>query len=102
GEDGLEAVIVALGDRVELVVVAAGAMGRQADEGGHRVGQHVVAVEQPRLLLVHRPLAQLDVADEVPRPRGDEARGHGRPRVAGGCSSMNRRYGRSSLKARMT
>ena len=39
GEDGLQAVIVALRDRVELVVVAPGAVDGQADEGGHGVGR---------------------------------------------------------------
>ena len=73
GEDGLETVVVGLRDRVELVIVAAGAVDGQAHEGGHRAGDHVVAVEQPRLQLVDRPFAQLDVADEVPRPGGDEA-----------------------------
>ena len=38
----------------------------------HRAGDHVVAVEQPRLQLVDGPFAQLDMADEVPRAGGDE------------------------------
>ena len=82
GEDGLEAVVVGLGDRVELVVVAAGAVDGQADEGRHRARDHVVAVEQPRLELVDGPLAQLDVADEVPGPGGDEPGGDHASRVA--------------------
>ena len=85
-EDGLEAVIVGLRDRVELVVVAAGAVDGHADEGRHRAGDHVVAVEQPGLELVDGPFAQLDVADEVPRAGGDEpgcdrALGHRRARA---------------------
>src|SRR5204863_4138829 len=35
GKDGLERVIFRLGDRVELVIVAAGAVDGGADEGGH-------------------------------------------------------------------
>src|SRR5439155_26973427 len=46
GEYGLETVVVALRNRVELVVVAAGAVGGEAGERGHGVAQHVVAVEQ--------------------------------------------------------
>ena len=43
---------------------------------------HVVAVEQPGLELVDGPLAQLDVADEVPRAGGDEPGRDHAPRVA--------------------
>ena len=72
GEDGLEPVVIGLGDRVELVIVAPRAVDGHAHEGRHRARDHVVAVEQPRLQLVDGPFAQLDVADEIPRPGGDE------------------------------
>ena len=68
-EDGLEAVIIGLSDRVELVIVAPRAVDGHAHEGRHRAGDHVIAVEQSRLQLVDGPFAQLDVAHEVPRAR---------------------------------
>ena len=83
GEDGLQAVIVFLRDRVELVVVAACAVDRQADEGGHGIGKHVVAVDELGLELIDGPLAELGVAHEVPRAGGDEPRGDHAPRIAG-------------------
>ncbi len=45
GEDGLEGVVVLLGDRVELVRVAAGAVGGGARERLHRLRHHVVTVQ---------------------------------------------------------
>jgi len=54
----LEAVIILLADRVELMVVAASAMDRQAAERRHRVCHHVIPVERPRDLLVHRPFLE--------------------------------------------
>ena len=78
GEDRLQAVVILLRDRVELVVVAAGAMRRHADERGHGGHHHVVAIQQARDVLVGGAFAQFRVADEIPRAGGDEAGGHGR------------------------
>ena len=71
-EDRLEAVVVLLRDRVELVVVALGAVDREAHERADGVGDEVVAVEVPGDLAVDLRLGQLGVADEVPRPGGEE------------------------------
>ena len=72
GEDRLQAIIVRLRYRVELMIVTASAVGGQADEGRDRAGDHVVAVEQPGLELVDGSFTQLDVADEIPGAGGDE------------------------------
>ena len=45
GKDGLEGVVVFLRDRVELVGVAAGTVGRRACQARHHLRHHVVAVE---------------------------------------------------------
>ena len=45
GEDGLDGEVVFLGDGVEFVGVAACAVGGGADEGAHRLGDEVIAVE---------------------------------------------------------
>ena len=58
------------------MIVTAGAVDGQAVKGRDRVDDHVVAVENARLFLVHRAFAQLDVTDEVPRPRDDKAGCH--------------------------
>ena len=57
------------------MIVTARAMNRQAQEGGDGVGYHVVAVEHAGLLFINGALAQLDVADKVPRTGGNEPRG---------------------------
>src|SRR5205823_1975155 len=75
GEHGLERVVILLRDRVELVVVALGAVDGQAHERADRVRHEVVAVEVPGHLPVDLRLGQLGVADEVPRPGGEEAQG---------------------------
>ena len=42
GENGLHSVVILLGDGIELVVVAAGATGGKAEEGGARGIDHVI------------------------------------------------------------
>ena len=69
---GLERVVVVLRDRIELVVVALGALDRDARERADRVGHHVVAVEVPGDLAVGLRLGHLTVADLIPRAGGDE------------------------------
>ena len=71
-EDGLQRVVVVLRDGVELVVVALGAVDRDARERADRVGHHVVAVEVASDLAVGLGLRHLAVADQVPRAGGDE------------------------------
>ena len=64
GEKRLQAVVIVLRDRVELVIVAAGAAHRQAEEGsadgvGH-LGEDFVAAEGDELVAgvaAHRPQA---------------------------------------------
>ena len=51
GEDRLQAVVVRLLDRIELVIVAAGAVDRQADERRHGRHHHVVAIEKRAMCL---------------------------------------------------
>ena len=72
-EHRLQAVVVFLRDRVELVVVALGAVDRQAHERADGVGDQVVAVEVAGDLAVDLGFRQLGVADEVPRAGGEEA-----------------------------
>ena len=78
GEDGLQAVVVGRRDRVELVVMAAGAGHRQAEEDrADRPGD----LGQLRL----PPDRRIDVpADDLPRPAAPEPggdQGLGRPRL---------------------
>ncbi len=72
GEDRLQTIVIGLRNRIEFVVVAAGAMGGKAQEGGHGVCHHVVSVDQARLLLINCSFAQLDLAYEIPRAGDDE------------------------------
>ena len=72
-KDRLQRVVVVLRDGVELVVVALGAVDRDARERADRVGHHVVAVEVAGDLAVGLGLRHLAVADQVPRSGGDEA-----------------------------
>ena len=73
GEHSLEGVVILLGDRIELVGMALGALDRDAREGADRVGDHVVAVEMAGDLAVGLRLRHLDMADEVPRASGEHA-----------------------------
>src|SRR5438128_1155269 len=83
GEDGLQTVVIALGDRIEFMIVAAGAVHGEADEGGHGTGDHVISVDQARSLFFDGPLAELDVTDEIPGSGGEETRGHDGVRLPG-------------------
>jgi hypothetical protein len=69
----LEAVVILHADRIELVIVAACAVHGEAQKAGHGGHHHVVPVEGAGDQLVHRALAQLDVADKVPRPGCNES-----------------------------
>src|SRR5262249_26271855 len=70
-ERGLEAVVIALGDRVELVIVTAGAVHRQSEEGLANGADHLFqlffADAQPH------EHALLRLAHLVPRARDQEA-----------------------------
>ena len=83
GEDRPESVILALGNRVQLVVVTAGAVHRHRHGRGHHLRDHVVEVACPGGALQHVALG-LDLPDEVPRARGEEAGGDDGLRVGGG------------------
>ena len=65
------------------MIVAAGTVDRQAVERRHGGGDHVVAIVRAGDLLVERSFAQLDVADEIPRPGRDETGRHGGLRIVG-------------------
>ena len=73
GEHGLEAVVILLGDGIELVVVALGALDRQAVEGLEGVDRHVIAVEVAGDFAVELGLGHFGVTDEIPRSGGDES-----------------------------
>ena len=75
GEDRLEVVVFRLLDRIELVIVALRAVYCQRAEGVHRVRHHVIAVEVPRHLAVNFVFRHFRMADEIPRPGGDESQG---------------------------
>ena len=74
-EDGLQAVVIVLRDRVELVVVAAGALDRQPLEGVEDGGDDVVAVEVTADFAVDRVLADVAQRALVPRPGREKAQG---------------------------
>ena len=78
GKDGLQPIVVFLRNRIELVVVAAGTMGRETQECRHRGHHHVIAIVRPGDVLVDRSLAQFDVTYIIPGAGGDETgRDHG-------------------------
>ena len=89
GEDGLQAVVILLLDRIELMVVAAGALGGRREESAGRVRHHVITVEGAGDLAVEFGLGEFGVADPVPRTGGNKALGdvaigrRGVERVAG-------------------
>ena len=80
-EDRLQRVVVGLRDRVELVVVTAGALDGGAGEGLHHRRDHVVAVEVAADLSVDGVLANVAQRTLIPRAGGNEAQGHGCLRV---------------------
>ncbi len=71
-EDGPEAVVFTLGDGIEFVVVAAGAVDGEAEGGGEDLGDDVVEVAGAGGATEHVALG-FDVADEVPRSGGEES-----------------------------
>ena len=82
GEGGQHPVVVARRDRVELVVVAAGAADRQTEHRGPGRGQHVVQLVVAVLgALQRRALA--GVGEDDDRPRRQEAGRRQRGRVVG-------------------
>ena len=91
GEDGREGVILPLQDRIELVVVAAGAVDRHATAARHHLRDHVVEVVGAGLPPQHVALG-LDLTDEIPRACREESGGDygvgvvGRDHVAGDLS----------------
>ncbi len=78
GEDRLQSIVIGLGDRVELVVVASGAMDRQPEEGRAGRGDHVVQVVHSLLL---RPFRSL-IADDVMRTSYEESSRRSRQPIA--------------------
>ena len=73
GVHGLHPVVVGHVDRIELVVVAAGALHGSADEGVHRIFHHVVAVDVAGDTAVELGFRHLGMADEIPRAGRDES-----------------------------
>ena len=78
GKHRLEGVIVALRDRIELVIVAAGAMDGEALEGAHHRHHVVVAIEVLRHEMVDGVLTNADHEGVVPGAGGEEAEGRNR------------------------
>ena len=78
GKGGVKTVIVALEDRVELVVVAAGTADRQAEEGFRRGPDHVVDLVGSVLGCQHR----IEVLDVVVGATDEEASAHFDGRIA--------------------
>ena len=77
-EEGPEAVVVLLGDRVVLVVVAAGAVERQAEE---RLGRVLDRVCEPDVAVELVPVAD----EEAGRPQAPS----GRPGAASSAASIS-------------
>ena len=76
GEDGLQRVVIGLRDRIELVIVAAGAMDRRAGEGRHDIGDHVVAIEQSGpcfLSIVSSTMLISELSSQGPAARNPKA-----------------------------
>ena len=80
-ENRLQAVVLVLRNRVELVVVAASAVDRRADKRGHHGGDDVIAVQVAADLAVERVFADVAQRAFVPRPGSEETGGHGCPRI---------------------
>ena len=75
GENSMEPVIILHPHRVELVVVALRALHCGALEDVEDGRDHLIAVEVFRNAPVELAFADLDVTDEVPRSRREEAEG---------------------------
>ena len=72
GEHRLEAIIILLTHRVELVRVALRALDGETGESPERVRHHVITIEVPGDLPVDLRLGDLRMADEIPRAGGEE------------------------------
>ena len=83
GKHRLKGVIVALRDRIELVIVAAGAMDGEALEGAHHRHHVVVAIEVLRHEMVDGVLTDADHEGVVPGAGGEEAEGRNRLWIIG-------------------
>ena len=100
---GLEPVVILLRDRLELVVVAAGAADRQAEERGADdvgpLGEHFVAAERD----LGVPGVAPDRAEPVEDRRGLAARGRpGAISSPASCSVRKRSNGLSRLNESIT
>ena len=73
GKDGLERVVVLLGDGVELVIVALGATDGERTEAADGVLHHVIAIKVAGDLAIEFGLGNFGVADVIPWASGDEA-----------------------------
>src|SRR5260370_3652633 len=80
-ENRLQCVVFLLGDRIELVIVATGAVNRRADERGHDGRDDVIAVEVATDFAVDRVFPNVAQRTFVPWPRSEEPGGHGGPRI---------------------
>ena len=73
GENILQAEVVVLGKGIELMIVAAGALNRQAGKGVDGVGDHLISVDVASHLAVDLGFGHFDVTDEVPGSSGDKS-----------------------------
>ena len=82
-EHRLEAVILFLRDGVELVIVAAGALHREAGEGVHHGRDDVVAVEVACNFAVNAVFANVAKRTFIPRPSREEPQSWNQLRLSG-------------------
>ena len=82
-EHGLQCVVVALTDRVELVVMAAGTLNCQTAEITDYVAQHVIPIQIPGDLSVERIFANITQRTFVPGTRRQKSQRGGGRRVFG-------------------
>ena len=81
GKHRLQCIVLGLVDRIEFMVVTAGALDRDAGESLHHGRDHVVAVEVAANLPVDRVLADVPQRTFIPRPGGNEAERYRRLRI---------------------
>src|SRR5687768_12199534 len=74
-EHSLQIVILALADRIELVIVATSALNSRADERIHHCRNDVIAINVSSNLPVDAVLSNIAQRAFIPRARGKEAHG---------------------------
>ena len=75
-KDRLQTVIIPLGDRIELVVMATRAVNCEALKRRHGGHDHIVAIVVARDQTIGFAFRQFDVADKIPRTGRNKAGRH--------------------------